>query len=138
MQPTIVRTAALLACLLCLPALAQTPAPGSEGWNPADIAQAKAQADRDEASLPPDLSQAMRTAQQDTLERGVAACASPKADTTPFVIVARLDARGGIARTWRKGDTPLAICLDRFLRGRVLLAPPRAPFFVSFELSFTP
>lgn len=138
MQRTIVRTAALLACLLCLPALAQTPAPGSEGWNPADLAQAKAQADHDEASLPPDLGQAMLAAQQAMLERGIAACASPKPDTAPFVVVARLDARGGIARTWRKGDTPLAICVDRFLRGKVLMAPPHAPFFVSFELTFVP
>lgn len=128
--------AALLACVLPLAASAQTP--GSEGWNPANVAQAKAQADRDEASLPPDIAQAMRAAQQDALEHGVQACASPQADTTPFVIVARLDARGSIARSWRNSDTALAMCMERYLRGRVLMAPPRAPLFVSFELSFTP
>ncbi|SEK92335.1 hypothetical protein SAMN05428989_1076 [Pseudoxanthomonas sp. GM95] len=138
MRRSIVLASALLASALTLPALAQTPAPGSEGWNPDNFAQAKAQADRDEASLPADVSKAMRMTQQDTLEQGIKVCATPNPDTSPFVLVARLDARGTINRIWRSGSTPLSICMEKYLRGRVLMVPVRAPFYVSYELSFAP
>jgi hypothetical protein len=136
MRHCLVAAAVLLAGASALPALAQAPAAGSAGGNPADFAQAKLQADKDEAALPEDVATAMRISQSDTLEQGVKACATPNPDTAPFVIVARLDARGTIDRTWREGSTPLAICMEKFLRGRTLMVPLRAPLYVSYELSF--
>ncbi len=136
MRRSITLISALLASALAFPAWAQAPAAGSEGWNPANFSQAKSQADKDEASLPADVAKAMRITQSDTLEQGVKVCATPNADTSPFVIVVRLDARGTINRTWREGSTPLAICMEKFLRGRMLMVPVRAPFYVSYELSF--
>jgi len=121
-----------LAALLCgasLSASAQTPI---------NYSQAKALADRDEASLPADVAEAMRSTQADTLKAGVEACATPQPDTSPFVVVAQLDAQGRIEHTWRQGTTPLSICMEKFLRGRILLVPARSPFYVSYELSFTP
>jgi hypothetical protein len=136
MRRSIMFASALLTSVIALQALAQAPAGGSEGWNPANFSQAKAQADKDEASLPADVASAMRITQSDTLEQGVKVCATPNADTSPFVIVTRLDARGTINRTWREGSTPLAICMEKFLRGRMLMVPVRAPLYVSYELSF--
>ncbi len=138
MRHSIMAATALLFGTFALPALAQSPAAGSEGGNPASFSQAKAQADKDEASLPADIAKAMRITQSDTLEQGVKVCATPNADTSPFVIVVRLDARGTIDRTWREGSTPLSICMEKFLRGRLLMVPVRAPLYVSYELSFGP
>lgn len=125
-----IRAATLLGlALLPLAAVAQAP----QGF-----AEAKAQADRDEASLDAATRASFLQAQSRQLETSVANCANPGHDTSAFVIVAELDARGRIARTWRQGDTALAICVEKELNGRFLEPPPRAPFRVAFELSFTP
>jgi len=120
----------LLACSLCLAATAHA-------QSPADYAGAKQRADADEASLPPADASAMRQAQGVVLEAAIAGCATPTPDTSPFVVVAELDATGKVVRTWREGGTPLAICVQKRINGNTLAAPPRAPFFTSFELSFT-
>jgi hypothetical protein len=101
-------------------------------------AQAKAKADADEAALPAADSQALLAAQDALLNEGIAACVTPNPDMAPFVVVVELDAAGRIVRTWREGSTPLAICFQKQLANRVLSKPPRAPFYTSFELSFTP
>lgn len=101
-----------------------------------DFSAAKQAADTDEAALTVTQRAAIQQAQARQLDTAVADCASPNPDTTPFVVVAELDARGKIARTWRQGDTALAQCVERELSGRFLDPPPRAPFHVSFELSF--
>jgi hypothetical protein len=103
-----------------------------------DYIEAKARADRDEAALPADLGARMRQAQAQALEAGVGLCGTPKAVTTPFTIVVQLDAQGTVVESWRKGGSPLAICAEKFLRQQPLPAPPQAPTFVSYELTFTP
>lgn len=103
-----------------------------------DYAQAKQRADADEASLHALTSRAMRDAQARVLDDAIARCATPDADTSPFVVVAELDATGKVVRTWRDGGTALATCVQAQIAGRTLPAPPRTPFLTSFELSFTP
>ncbi|CAN7143337.1 hypothetical protein LJR168_002371 [Pseudoxanthomonas sp. LjRoot168] len=105
--------------------------------SPTDYSDAKRRADADEASLPAASASALRDAQGIALEAAIAGCATPTADTSPFVVVAELDASGKVVRTWREGGTPLAICVQKRINGSTLSAPPRAPFFTSFELSFT-
>lgn len=117
-----------LAALLCGAVDAQV----LEGFNAAKIL-----ADRDEAGLSPAQKANMQSAQSRQLDAVVADCASPNPDTSAFIVVAELDARGKIARTWRQGDTALARCVEGELTGRFLEPPPRAPFHVSFELSFS-
>ena len=126
-----IRASSLLlgVALLPLAAIAQTPQ---------TFAEAKAQADRDEASLGATAREAFRQAQARQLETSVGNCANPGHDTSAFVIVAEVDARGRITRTWRQGDTALAACVEKELNGRFLEPPPRAPFLAAFELSFTP
>lgn len=120
----------LLAALLPLAAAAET--------RPSDYAEAKARADRDEATLPAELAGRIHQAQSAALDEGVAHCATPRADTAPFTIVVELDAQGAVAASWRAGATPLAVCLEKFLRERALPAPPKAPLYLSYELTFTP
>ncbi|HEV7269931.1 hypothetical protein [Pseudoxanthomonas sp.] len=123
--------ALVFACGLGIATVAQAQAP-------ADYSTAKRQADADEASLPASEAGALRDAQRLALDAAIAGCATPTADTAPFVVVAELDAGGKVVRTWREGGTPLAICVQKRIRDSTLSAPPRAPFFISFELSFTP
>lgn len=120
----------LLVCALCCASLAHA-------QSPADYASAKQRADRDEDSLPAAQASAMRDAQGVALEAAIAGCATPTADTSPFVVVAELDATGKVVRTRREGGTPLAICVQKQIASSALSPPPRAPFFTSFELSFT-
>lgn len=122
----------LLACGLCFASQAQ-----AQAQSPSDYSGAKQRADADEASLPAADASAMREAQGVALEAAIAGCATPTADTSPFVVVAELDATGKVVRTWREGGTPLAICVQKQIAGSALAPPPRAPFFTSFELSFT-
>lgn len=120
------------------PARAQMQAPApAQASNALEFDAAKRAADADEATLTVTQRAAIQQAQSRQLDTAVADCASPNPDTAPFVVVAELDARGKIARTWRQGDTALAKCVERELAGRFLEPPPRAPFHVSFELSFT-
>lgn len=121
-----------------LPFLALSLAATAFAQSPGDYGAAKRRADADEASLPAAHAQSLRDAQQRVLEESIAACATPTADTSPFVVVAELDAAGGVVRTWREGGTPLAICVQKQIARKALSPPPRAPFFTSFELSFTP
>ena len=118
--------------------LAASTAPSAHAQSTMDYAQAKQRADADEASLHALTSRAMRDAQARVLDDAIARCAAPDADTSPFVVVAELDATGKVVRTWRDGGTALATCVQAQIAGRTLPAPPRAPFLTSFELSFTP
>lgn len=120
----------LLTCGLFLAATAHAQSPD-------DYTGAKQRADADEASLPAADAAAMREAQGVALDAAIAGCATPTANTSPFVVVAELDTAGKVVRTWREGSTPLAICVQKQIAGSTLSAPPRAPFFTSFELSFT-
>lgn len=72
------------------------------------------------------------------LDRTASDCATPVQPLDRFVNVAGLDAPGFIKRTWRRGDTPLAICVEREQRGETLPAPPTTPFPVSRALGFAP
>lgn len=123
--------AALCAITLALTAFA------AHAADPASFADAKALADRDEASLDATQREAFLQSQSRQLEAAVTNCASPNPDLAPLVIAAQLDARGRIVRTWRQGDTALARCVEQELSGRVIETPPRMPFHISFELSFT-
>ncbi|WP_045767345.1 hypothetical protein [Xanthomonas albilineans] len=123
----------LLAALLAAPASA---APLAAPSMRVDYSAAKALADHDEAMLPTPLSEHLHTLQRAALDEGVANCATPRPDTSAFVIVVQLQADGSVGASWRNGTTPMALCLERFLRQRPLLAPPQAPLYLSYEVSF--
>lgn len=113
----------------------QTPIPAA----PLDYVDAKRLADGDEASITGPARESMLAAQAALLDAGVAECNQQdlRGDVTPFVVVMRLDAQGRVQQTWREGGSPLAICLQRYVRDKTLIAPPKAPFHAALEISFT-
>lgn len=108
---------------------------------PADLEyiDAKRLADADEAGVTGPAHAAMLAAQQSLLNAGVAECAlgRPQTDFSPFTIVMRLDAEGRVQQTWRQGSSPLAICLQRYVREKTVFAPPKAPFYTALDISST-
>jgi hypothetical protein len=131
--------ALLVLCLVAMPssyAAAVEPVPESQ----MDFTAAKAAADADEASQDEAARAAALKQQSAFLDAGVAACADARntARLEGFVIVVELDGSGHVVRTWRRGDSPLALCIERQARGKLMFVPPRAPFHASLEVSFTP
>ena len=102
-----------------------------------EYAQAKALADKDEASLAPTESASLLKAQGELLDAGTAACATPRPDLSPFTVVMELDGEGKVVRTWLQGSSPIGICLRKYVAGKVLVVPSRVPFYSSLELSFS-
>ena len=102
------------------------------------FADAKANADRDEASLGASAG-ALIESQGKVLGPLLSRCAvnSDVADLTAFVIVMELDANGRVVHTWRSGTSAMAICAEGAVSGRQLIRPPKAPFYTSIEMSFT-
>ena len=124
-------TRLILALLLLLPSISVHAAPDI------GFAEAKRLADQDEASLTPQQMETLVASQAAILDAGAAACATPRPDLSPFVVVVELDADGKIVRTWLQGDSPLAICFRKYVAERSVVPPPRSPFYASVELSFT-
>jgi hypothetical protein len=127
--------ALILGCLVAMPA-----AYAADANTPMDFTAAKAAADADEASQG-DTARATALQQQGAfLDAAVVACADARstAQLEAFVVVVELDATGHVVRTWRRGDSPLALCIERQSRGKLMFVPPRAPFHASLEVSFTP
>ncbi len=126
----------LLAALLL--AAPQT-APVGSAVQPTDYPDAKLRADADEASVTGKAHEDMLAAQGQLLDAGIAACARDdlRNDFTAFTVVMQLDGNGRVQQTWRQGPSPLAICLQRYLRDKTVFTPPKAPFYSSIEVSFT-
>lgn len=104
-----------------------------------EYVDAKRLADADEKSVTGPAHEAMLAAQRRLLDAGVVDCSlgKPQKDFSGFTIVMELDASGLVRRTWREGGSPLAICLQRYVRDKVVFVPPRAPFHTSLAISFT-
>lgn len=132
------RIAIALLSLACLsPAQAQVAMPTE--IEPIEYIDAKRLADADEKSVTGAAHDAMLAAQRKLLDEGVVECSlgKPQKDFSGFTVVMALDASGRVQRTWREGGSPLAICLQRYVRDRVVFVPPRAPFHTSLAISFT-
>lgn len=122
----------LFALLLML----QQPTPAAV---PVEYVDAKPLAMADEASITGAAHTAMLAAQQTLLDAGVVECSlgKPQKDFSAFTVVMRLDADGRVQQTWRQGSSPLAICLQRYVRDKRVFVPPKAPFYTALEISFT-
>jgi hypothetical protein len=105
---------------------------------PSGYLEAKADADRDEASLG-NAAGTLVQAQASVLAPLLSSCVADAGgkDLSPFVLVMRLDQSGRIAQTWRQGNSPISVCFEKAALGKSLTPPPRAPFYTSFEMHFT-
>lgn len=126
---------ALLLLASLSPARAAEPAAPA----PLEYIDAKRLADANEKSVIGPAHEAMLAAQRKLLDAGVVECAlgNPQKDFSGFTIVMQLDAQGRVMKTWREGGSPLAICIQRYVRDKVAFVPPRAPFHTSLAISFT-
>lgn len=129
--------ATLVLPTLLLAATATLPIPSPTAPEALDYAAAKALADRDEASLSKLAMDALRASQSGVLDRAADACRSDE-QPEPFTVVLELDAKGRPVRHWRNAETGLAKCMEEKLSRQPFYIPARAPFHVSFEVTFTP
>lgn len=129
--------AIVLLSLAGLNAQAQVAMPAE--LKPLEYIDAKRLADADEKTVTGAAHDAMLAAQRTLLDAGVVECSLGKAqqDFSGFTIVMALDASGRVQRTWREGGSPLAICIQRYVRDKTVFVPPRAPFHTSLAISFT-
>ena len=106
---------------------------------PLEYYDARKLADADEAGVTGPARDAMLAAQRKLLDAGVVECSlgKPQKDFRAFAIVMRLDAQGLVQQTWREGGSPLAICLQRYVRDKTVFVPPKAPFHTSLDISFS-
>ncbi|UGB38699.1 hypothetical protein [Frateuria soli] len=98
--------------------------------------EAKALADRNEASLDRQTSAQLVAAQGKALHEAVAACARPDADVLPFTVVLSLNGDGSTQASWLRGTTSLAKCVRNRLADTGLAGRWTTPFYTSFEVSF--
>lgn len=125
--------------LLLLASLAAAHAAKPAAQAPLEYIDAKRLADADEKSVTGPTREAMLTAQRKLLDAGVVECSlgKPQKDFSGFTIVMALDASGHVQRIWREGGSPLAICIQKYVRDKTVFIPPRAPFHTSLAISFT-
>ena len=100
------------------------------------FSEAKALADRDEASVQGTGTQALLESQGKAIGQILPQCLSgtKPIDQPPFVVVVKLNSKGNAVATWRDGDSDLAVCFEEKVAHLVLFQPPSAPFFTSFEM----
>ena len=130
----------LLALLLLSAPQPQQPAAAKPTTaKPMEYADAKRLADAHEASVTGRAHEAMLGKLKETADAAIADCSGQglREDFTAFVVVMRLDAKGRVQQTWRQGGSPLAICLQRYVRDKTVFVPPKAPFHTALEISFT-
>ena len=104
-----------------------------------EYVDAKKLSDADEAGVTGAARGDMLAAQRRLLDAAVEACAqfNKVNDFTAFTVVMRLDADGRVQKTWREGMSPLALCVQGQVRGKIAFLPPKAPFYSALEVSFT-
>ena len=133
----------MITTLILLAATATTPAvPATVVPAPAaavvtlDYDAAKALADRDEAAMSKLSADMLRRSQSGVLDRAADSCRTDEAPKS-FVVVLELDAEGKVTNHWRNAETGLAKCMDDKLSRQMFYVPQKAPFYISFEVSFT-
>ncbi len=133
----------MITTLILLAATATTPAaPATVAPTPTataatlDYDAAKALADRDEAGMSKLSADMLRRSQAGVLDRAADACRTDEAPKS-FTVVLELDAQGRATNHWRSAETWLAKCMDEKLSRQMFYVPQKAPFYISFEVSFT-
>jgi len=101
-----------------------------------DYKAAKALADAEEKAMSKVAATMLRNSQAGVLDRAADACRSDE-KPAPFIVVLELDEKGNTTRHWRNADTNLAKCMEDKLSRAPFYFPTKAPFYISFEVSFT-
>lgn len=132
-----ITTLILLAATATTPAAPATVAPAPVAAAATlDYDAAKALADRDEAAMSKLSAGMLRRSQSGVLDRAADSCRTEEAPKS-FTVVLELDAQGRTTNHWRSAETALAKCMDEKLSRQMFYVPQTAPFYISFEVSFT-
>lgn len=97
--------------------------------------EAKAEADRSEASLSPEQLLALTNAQGAFAATAFPACAAQATVPARFTVVVELAATGKVVNSWVLGESAFAQCFRGAMARSFTFQPPRVPFFTSFEYS---
>jgi hypothetical protein len=103
--------------------------------SPANVDEAKALADANEASLSKELMAQLLQAQGAAIGSAMAACGRPGMDLSKFTVVLSLNPDGSVAGSWRRGETPLAKCVHKALGASGLAGQWPEPFYTSIVLA---
>jgi hypothetical protein len=95
--------------------------------------EAKAEADRSEASLSNEQRLALTKAQGALAATAFPTCAAQAAVPASFTVVVELAATGRVINSWVLGESPFAQCFRSAMARSFTFQPPRVPFFTSFE-----
>lgn len=107
----------------------------SAAMGAASFEEAKRKADSDEGTLPPSQLSTLAQVQGAVVGEAFSSC-MPRPAPQPlptFVVVMELNAEGRVLRTWSRGDSAIASCMERAFSRAMAFRPPRAPFFTSFD-----
>ncbi|WP_267221501.1 hypothetical protein [Dyella silvae] len=97
---------------------------------------AKVWADRDEKSLSAEQQLALAQSQAPVVQAAMSSCLVANGpDPFSFVVVVELDSAGKVLRTWRRGDSQVAVCFQSMAAKATLFSPPKSPFYSSFEMN---
>lgn len=103
---------------------------------PLSFDQAKAAADGQLASLPIELSVEFGASLSNFVGTASNACARPRQSLSDFAVVLFVDKDGKVKRTWRRGDSVYAYCIEAELAtADFMLKPSVQPFFISYEFT---
>jgi hypothetical protein len=103
--------------------------------NPQSYKDAKFIADADDARLSSDAMFLLRHAQGKVLGVALRRCERPRMDLSGFSIVLSVGSNGSILQTWRKGESQLALCVEKELLASSLEWESSRPFYTSVALS---
>ena len=99
-----------------------------------NFSDAKALADRDEARLSPDQTQALVLSQRQLLQGALTSCPKISEAGSARRVVMMIDSSGAVLRTWLSGDSEPERCLGRMAKQAMLFKPPFSPFYTSLEI----
>lgn len=98
--------------------------------------EAKSLADANEMRLSKDMKAQLLQSQGNALGAAMARCGRPGMDLSAFTVVFALGDDGSVAHSWRRGETPLALCMHRALVASGFPGQWPTPFYTSIHLSF--
>lgn len=101
--------------------------------------EAKAHADSYEDSLAPSAKAALVRAQGIALRFAFESCGHlAESPISPFTVVARVNEIGTTDKTWLRGGSALARCVERKLATAALPVSGGRSFYTSYEFTFEP
>jgi hypothetical protein len=109
------------------------------GTGSLSFAEAKARADKDEASLNAGRLEKLGRVRRRFTEAAIPPCVETGGSRPAnFSLVLEIRADGYVGRSWRRGDSRFAVCMQTLMRDNFFMTPYSQPFFIYLEFAATP